>query len=261
MRSPRLGAVLAGAAVVVVYLAGAAVSTRLDPSGPAPLLDGLAPPPMYRWVEPPEALASVNRAPTLGVATIRLDRAAGSAAGVFPTTDLQAQIALPTGAIAPHAGDRSVRLAITPLPTSGEARVPRGVRIAGNVYRFDATYLPSGAPVERLEDRGRIVLTYPLLFVGGGFSDVMLRSDDGTAWSPVASTDSVGRQLVHADVDRLGSFAVGQRQAGVSGEGTGRSFATTLAAGVVALGVVLVTVEVALVVRERRRRSDPGAGA
>ena len=44
---------LAGIGIVVLYLAGAAVSGRASISARRPLLDGLAPPTPYRWVTRP----------------------------------------------------------------------------------------------------------------------------------------------------------------------------------------------------------------
>jgi len=247
-------ALLAGGAVVVVYLLLAAISAHLDPFGAAPVLDGLTPPALYRWVSPPPPLATLNRPPTPGSTSIRLDPASGSAAGVFPTPDLQADVALATGAIAPHGADSSVRLAMTPLAPVADVHLPGGASIAGNVLRIVATYEPSGDPVGALRKPGTLVLAYPLLFTGGGFSDAMLRSDDARTWTRIPSTDSIGRQLVHASIDGFGYFAVGQTAIPVGPAGSassGRSLPIVLAGLAVVAGVVLVLV--ALV----RRRSRP----
>jgi hypothetical protein len=252
----RARALLLGGAISALYLLTAVLSAHLDPFGSAPVLDGLAPPPLYRWVDPPAPLTSVNRAPKPAAARIRLDPATGSAAGVFPTPDLQADVALAGGAIMPHAADTSVRLTITPLAPASDVRLPNGAAIAGNVYRIDATYLPSGAPVGSLREPGQVVLAYPLLFSGGGFSDTMLRSTDARTWTAIRSTDSIGRQLVHASVDALGYFAVGQ-----TAIPTGPSAATSsdrtlpIVLAVIALVVGVALVVIALV----RRRSEPSS--
>ena len=51
-------ALLAGVGIVTLYLAGAAVSGRASILARRPLLDGLAPPTPYRWVNPPPDLAA-----------------------------------------------------------------------------------------------------------------------------------------------------------------------------------------------------------
>ena len=61
VRSRALGA---GLAVVIVYAATAILSGHLSPLSSGPLLDGLAPPTAYRWVEPPPELAATNQKPT-----------------------------------------------------------------------------------------------------------------------------------------------------------------------------------------------------
>lgn len=250
----RRRALLAGGAISALYLLSAAVSAHLDPLASAPVLDGLAPPPLYRWVDPPPPLASVNEAPEPAAVRIGLDPVTGSAAGVFPTPDLQADIALAAGAIRPHGADTAVRLTITPLAPVSDVRVPEGVAIAGNVYRIVATYLPSRARVDSLRSGGQVVLAYPLLFTGVGFTDAMLRSSDARTWTAIPSTDSVARQLVHAPVDALGYFAVGQTgiPAGPSAAGSsGR-------APPILLGVASVVVGIALVVFAfLRGRSGP----
>ncbi len=248
---------MAGGAIVVVYLLLAALSGHLDPFGAAPVLDGLTPPALYRWVSPPPPLATLNRAPTPGSASIRLDPTTGSAAGVFPTLDLQADVALAAGAIAPHGADTSVRLVMTPLAPLADVHLPGGASIAGNVVRIVATYQPSGDPVGRLRRSGQVVLAYPLLFTGGGFSDAMLHSDDARTWTRIPSTDSIGRQLVHANVDGFGYFAVGQTAipaGSPSAAPSGRTLPIVLSGLAVAAGVALVLIAL---VRRRSRPASP----
>ena len=60
---PSRVALLAGVGIVLLYLAGAAVSGRASILARRPLLDGLAPPTPYRWVNPPPDLAAGLRLP------------------------------------------------------------------------------------------------------------------------------------------------------------------------------------------------------
>src|SRR5204863_5039692 len=108
--SPARRAAAVGAALCLAYLVGAVVSASLGPASRRPILDGLAPPPMYRWVSPPPALASSNQPPSAGRSLIALDAAKGSAATVFSTRDFQASLALGEGAVAPHGQDTQVLL-------------------------------------------------------------------------------------------------------------------------------------------------------
>ncbi|TMK35692.1 MAG: hypothetical protein E6G58_08430 [Actinobacteria bacterium] len=212
--SPRRRAAAVGAALCLAYLAGALVSGSLGPTWRRPILDGLVPPPMYRWVAPPPALASTNQHPSTGRSTIQLDPAKGSAATVFSTRDFQASLALGQGAIAPHGQDTKVQLTMTPLAPKADAIVPAGIQIAGNVVEVTATYEPSGASVVDLRTRGELGLVYPLLFQGVGFEDTMLRSTDERSWAAIPSDDAIAQQSVHAAVGRLSLFAVGQSPVG-----------------------------------------------
>jgi len=212
--SPRRRAAAVGIALCLAYLVGAVVSGSLGPASRRPILDGLAPPPLYRWVDPPPPLASSNQAPSAGRSLIALDPTKGSAATVFSTRDFQASLALGQGAIAPHGQDTKVQLVITPLAPKTAAITPAGIHVAGNVVEVSATYEPSGASVGQLRTRGELGLVYPLLFQGVGFTDTMLRSQDQRSWSAIPSDDAIAQQSVHAAVGKLGLFAVGQSPVG-----------------------------------------------
>jgi hypothetical protein len=214
--SARRRAAVAGAALCLAYLVGAVVSGSLGPASRRPILDGLAPPPLYRWVAPPPALASTNKPPSAGRSMIALDPTKGSAATVFSTRDFQASLALGQGAIAPHGQDSQVQLVMTPLAPKPDATLPAGVQFAGNVIQVTATYEPSGASVGDLRTRGELGLVYPLLFQGVGFADTILRSMDERSWSALQSDDAIAQQSVHAAVGRLGFFAVGQSPVGAT---------------------------------------------
>ena len=251
--SPRRRAAAVGAVLCLAYLAGALVSGSFGPAWRRPILDGLAPPPMYRWVTPPPALASTNQHPSAGRLTIQLDPAKGSAATVFSTRDFQASLAMGQGAIAPHGQDTKVQLTMTPLAPKADAIVPAGMQIAGNVIEVRATYEPSGAPVGDLRTRGELGLVYPLLFQGVGFEDTMLRSGDERSWSAIPSDDAIAQQSVHAAVGRLGFFAVGQSPVGPtappspSGATRSGSIVVAVLAAIALLGAVWFL----------RRRSPP----
>ena len=65
---------------------------------------------------------------------------------------------------------------------------------AGNAYRIQASYQPSGAQVEALGGQSSVGLVYPLLATAvadpGGHQ--VLSSADGQAWEALQSTDTPG---------------------------------------------------------------------
>lgn len=239
-----------GIGVVAVYLALAAVSGRLTPLARRPLFDGFAPPPPYNFVSPPPDLASTNKRPAAGRFTIDVDPTAGSEPKVVATTDFQASIALAQGAIAPHSGDSSVVLVMTPLAPAQGVSLPSGLQIAGNVYRFTATYRPSGTPATRFRQDAQLVLAYPLRSHTLAFRHTLLRSDDARSWTAVTSTDSIAQQLVQGNVRALGYFSVGQSDTGTPKPpaSVGHIVSTVL------LWALLGAVVVAFFLAELRRR-------
>jgi hypothetical protein len=209
----RRGAIGVGVALAFVYVGGAAISGHLDPLDRRPLLDGLAPPPAYEWVEPPAALASTNTAPEattfrLTTSTATYEPSTGSVANVYATGNYQATLALQAGAIPPHQSAQGAVLTFTPFAPTDQVEVPDGYQIAGNVVQITASYQPSGGDVTVLGADAQLTLAYPLVF--GGIDDTVLTSSDGRRWAALRTSAHPGQQLVVARIDRLGFFAVGQ---------------------------------------------------
>ena len=184
-------ALLAGVGIVALYLAGAAVSGRASILARRPLLDGLAPPTPYRWVNPPPDLAAGNKPPastrfTLGLAL------EGSQLGAFSTGDGQVNLVLSQGAVPPRSGQTGVEVTVDPADPATLGPVPSGLVGAGNAYRIQASYQPSGAKVEALGGQSSVGLVYPLLTTAvadtGGHQ--VLSSADGRAWEVLPSTDT-----------------------------------------------------------------------
>jgi hypothetical protein len=242
-----------GLCVAGAYLVLAAVSGRLSPFASRPILDGFAPPPPYRWVSPPPDLASTNKPPSAGRFSLRLDPATGSRADVFTTPDGQVSLALGERAVPSRPGQDSVTLIITPMAPAAGVEVPRKLQIAGNVYRIDAEYQPSGTPVPRLRSPARLVIAYPLPLDVAVYHHTTLHSKDGSSWSTIRSTDSLVGQLVHSDVTELGFFAVGQAVLGTtnpsSPTGGGTLYLVVLVAGFAVLAVIVL-----MEIRRRARR-------
>jgi hypothetical protein len=252
----------AGVLLACLYLVGAILSGRLDPLDRRPILDGLAPPPPYGWVSPPEALASTNQPPSpktfrLSGSEASFDPSTGSAAIVFATGNYQATLALGDGAFPPAQGATGAVVTMTPLAPSSDMSLPDGYRIAGNVMHITASYQPTGQRITRLHGDAQLTLAYPIVF---GVDDTIVTSADGRRWTSVHSTDHIGQQLVVGTVNSLGFFAVGQRSmAGgtlPSGSATGGGSIPILPIAVLIV-VVVAAVVVVVAIRARSRESGP----
>ncbi len=220
-RSRRVAAV--GAVVVMVYLALSALSGSLSPLARRPLLDGFGNLPAYRWVTPPPQHVAGNMKPDSGRFVVTLDPQTGMEASVYYTKDNQITMAFQNGAIGPGTGQDSVVLTFTPLAAAGLGKPPGSTTIVGNVARIQGTFRPNGDAVTGLSVPAQVVLFYPAPATTFGFNHAILRSADGTTWTPLPSDDSRGQQLVSANSESLGYFAVGETPTttgGSSGGGT-----------------------------------------
>jgi hypothetical protein len=175
------------------------------------LFDGFAPPPPYRWVSPPSALADSNQPPAPAAATIPLSAAGSDGASVL-TPDSQASLFLVKGAIPPSPGRRSIQVEIQPSAPPPQAETPDGFEFDGNVYVFTARYEPSGDPIARLSVRSTIVLVFPMQSSSGTFDHILMASRDGRVWRRLTTSVAALQHQAGADVRELGFYAVGRRQ-------------------------------------------------
>jgi hypothetical protein len=236
VRSRALGA---GLAVVLVYAATAILSGHLSPLSRGPLLDGLAPPTAYRWVEPPPELAATNQKPTPGTFTVKLGNG-GSKTAVFTTDDAQVTVILPEGSFENAEGQTSVQVAVDPL--AGAIADPDDpLNVVGNVYLVEATYQPSG-DAAKLANPASVVIVYPLLANDHG-SHAIIWSRTGERWKALGTDDLPSIQQAGADVEELGYLSVAGQPASptdASGTSGGGSSVATIAivAGLIVLAVV-----------------------
>jgi hypothetical protein len=215
------------------------------------LLDGLAPPPPYRWVAPPSNLAASNEKPFSAKFTIN-KQGASYRAGVFSTRDGQVQLVLPTGALPVEAGQKSVLLTITPLAPSAVGAPPKGQEFAGNVYRIDGVYQPSGQEVGALSgSQSRLLLVYPESAGLVSPTHTIYASPDGKSWTKLTTGDSAAQQQAAVTISSLGYFAVTQSQ--------NQSALSSLSGRLVAIliyviaGLAIVSLIVVRVISDRRR--------
>jgi hypothetical protein len=214
-------ALAAGAALVLLYVAGAALSGSLSPAARRPLLDGLTPPTRYRWVKPPAALASGNKQPTPMRFTVALGPK-GSEVGALGSQDGQVNVVFGEGAFAASPGQTEVAFQVVPLDPAPLAPVPAGLLPAGNAYRFTASYRPSDRPVDTLAGEANFGLVYPLLTtpVASASGHVLLYSPDGkAAWTRLESTDAPATHQVTARVPGPGYLLAAIPPAAAAGPG------------------------------------------
>jgi hypothetical protein len=240
----------AGVALAILYVAGAMLSGHLSPLARRPLLDGLAPPTAYRWVEPPPELAATNQAPT--PLSLKVDLTNKGSATVVPTTDdAQVTLILPQGAFAPADGQRGVGVSIEPVGPSSLSPPDAPLHIIGNVYALRATYAPSGNKA-KLQVLSTVVLVYPLLANDHG-AHTVIWSRDGTAWKPVKTDDLPSIQQAAGDLTDLGYVAVaGQPASPTAGGSSGAG--SSLGTIAIVAGLIVLAVVAGYVLRKRQRR-------
>jgi hypothetical protein len=248
---------LAGVGIVVLYLAGAVVSGRASILARRPLLDGLAPPTPYRWVNPPPDLAAGNKPPASTRFTVELT-ANGSRLGAFSTSDGQLNLVLSEGGVAARPGQTGVEVAVDPVDPATLGAAPSGLVVAGNAYRIRASYRPSGRKVEALGGQSSVGLVYPLLAtaVADPGGHVVLSSADGRTWEQLPSTDTPGTHQVSAGLKRTGYVQVGVAPSQGSGSDP-RDRILLLGTGI---AVVIVVAALVLRLRERSRAGPPSRG-
>jgi hypothetical protein len=255
-RRGRRRAVAVGAVVALAYLALSALSGSLSPLARRPLLDGFGALPAYRWVTPPPQHAAGNLHPDSGQFVVALDPQTGVEASVYYTKDNQITVAFQNGAIGPGTGQDSVVLTFTPRDPAGFGTPPAGTTIVGNVAEIQGTFRPNGDPVTGLQIPAQVVLFYPAPATTFGFNHVTLRSPDGKNWTALPSTDSRGQQLVSANTESLGYFAVGQTPNTTGGSsGGGIPIGTILIYVVVGGLATFVLLQILRIELRRRRRA------
>jgi hypothetical protein len=251
-------ALVAGIGIAVLYLAGAALSGRASPLARRPLLDGLAPPVPYRWVRPPPDLAASNKPPAALRFSVEL-AATGSRLGAFATSDGQFNLVLSEGAVPASQGQTSVAVSIEPVDPATLGPAPAGLVVAGNAYRIQASYRPSGGKVDALGDQSSVGLVYPLLAtpIASPSGHLVLASADGRSWQRLRSTDIPGTHQVSAELGTTGYVAAAVPPAGAGGDAGGNGSGRVL---LVATAVAALLVLAALLARRRLATTGPAAG-
>jgi len=252
----RPGPIRVGIVIAALYVMVAAATVQLSGRHVRPLYDGAGPATPYRWVAPPPEFAVTNAPPKAIEALVSVGEA-GSTVTAAGTSDMQALVNLPPGAIPTRAGEDTAAIRITAVDPARLEALPDGRAANGNAYRIQVEYDRSRHPVDVLATEGSIVLTIPHPEQAG-----MVTSVDGRTWTTLdaasvgaptligAAFTGSGYYLATTDPSHLASPADAGTGGG-SGNGTG---VVVVAVGTVVLVVALWVLPVAL----RRRNRNTG---
>jgi hypothetical protein len=245
-RSVRLGVV-----VVALYVVAVMLTNAMRTEGARPLYDGFAPPPSYRFVDPPPFFAAGNVQPGPVSTTIALGPQGSEPAGVA-TPDGQFVVSLARGAIAPAPGASSVAVTIAPLGPRDLGPLPGGLRADGNAYRVDMTYQPAGGAITRFAKPGTLLVEIPEL--GNG----LFASGDARRWTSIDARTIPPRRLsMSATFAVPGYYLAGTTLPMLTVAGTA-SGSDSIALGLIVAAAALVVFGAGFVlVRRRRRASAP----
>jgi len=228
----RVGPLGVGVMLLAVYVL-AITGTLPFGHNVRPLFEGIGPPPAYRWVKPPAALASNNVPPAANDTDITLTPTGSQQSGA-QSEDNQVVLNLAPNAVPPHPPDTLLRVHIEPLDPATLGPVPADVRPNGNAYRVTMTYQPSGAPATTITAPGNVLLTVPLPAAG------LLYSGDGRTWTSIGKQTVPGQPIVGGPFNAPGWFVGATHpQAAPKGSGGGN-------AGVIIVVVLVAALALAL---------------
>ena len=144
-------------------------------TGSRPLFDGFAPPPPYRWVNPPREFRAGNMPPRPSSVEVSLGPQ-GSLNTSGSSEDGQVILSFGAGTFPPRPPDTKVVVQITPVDPTVIAAAPAGLVADGNAYRLDFIADPSRQPVTELAMPADLFLVVPEP------AQTLLFSPDGRTW-------------------------------------------------------------------------------
>jgi hypothetical protein len=230
----------AASAVLLACLAGTPAG-GLHGSDRLPPVDELVVPAVHRW----DGSAATAASPAIQPATETFElrfrgRPRRSDLGGFATRDQQFFVLFSEGAIPPIPGQASVRIAVSPMDPAALGPRPGGLQALGSVYRLQASYAPSGRPIERFAAEVKAGFSYSLAASTTLAELTVMHSHDGRAWTRLKTAD-----------------APTVREATSQIPGPGYLLLATSPAVALALVAAVVLVAVLLVLRRRRRATAP----
>src|SRR5207249_4791797 len=133
-------------------------------------------------------------------------------------------------------GTATIDVKFTPLDPATLGSPGNGLVVLGNVYRIQATFQPSGAPVRSIDAPLEVILTYPS-HVGPPITRTVIASGDGQTWRTVDSKVSPVLHQIEGPVSQFGYVAVAGPPSGASGGSRGSIW---LVAGAALVAVALI---------------------
>jgi hypothetical protein len=236
-----------GLAIVSAYALAVLMTVGTHGDHARPLYEGFAPAAPYRWVNPPSIFAATNQKPTSVVATVPMTLHGSAPAGI-QTSDQQVILGMAAGAVAPHAGARSLRVSVSPLDPAKLAPLPGGLYANGNAYLISITYQPSGAPVTKLAKPGSMTIEIP------GIGRVLFTSADGHTWQRVHAHNVLPTNLIMSTLFSTPGYYLGGTTFPPASPASSSSSSVKIAVAVGGVAVVLLVATVVLVRRRRRHR-------
>ncbi len=230
-------------ALIVVGLAALGVAQLAGPARRLPLYDGVVVEDPYRYAAPSAGQAGT---PGTGEAVNQVVGSSSPSIAVLTTeSPPQAQLIAQIGAFALATGTTSLTATLTPLaPTSAQTQAGA----VGNVYRISVTdqtgqQVPLSAGVQ-----ATVILRAPNQHL-----QVALALWDGTAFTILPTATGNEADLLRAQVDSLGDYAL------VPGSSSGPGSGLLLLAGAVLIGLAVIAGFV--LVRRRPRAAAPASAA
>jgi hypothetical protein len=244
----------AASAVLLACLAGA-LADGLHPSDQLPPVDELVVPAVHRWVGSAATAAASAIQPATETFQLRFrGRPRRSDLGGFATRDQQFFVLFSEGAIPPSPGQTSVRIAVSPMDPAALGAKPEGLQALGSVYRLQASYAPSGRPIERFAAEVKAGFSYSLAASTTLAELTVMHSRDGRAWTRMKTADAPTVREATGQIPGPGYLLLATSPAtAVIGDTPGvgrRRLALALVAAVVLVAVLVV-------LRGRRRAAAP----
>jgi hypothetical protein len=262
-RAPRLAGMhwFAARAVLLACLAGAPAGGGLHPSGRLPPQNGLGVPAAQRWVGSAAVSASSAVQPAPETLELRFrGRPRRSELGGFSTRDQQFLVLFTAGAVPPSPGQTSVRVAVAPVDPAALGPRPEGLQALGSAYRLQASYAPSGDPIERFAAEVRAGFSYSLAASTTLADLTLIHSRDGRAWTRLQTADDPMAREATSQIPGPGYLLLAASPAAaVTGDTPGAGWRRLVLALVAALALVAVLVLLRRRARLRRRHQGPPA--
>ena len=240
-RWTSLGSAWPALALTALGLAALGLAQIAGPTHRLPLYDGVVVEDPYRYAAPAPGQAGT---PGTGEAVNQVVGSSSPSIAVLTSeSPPQAQLIAPIGAFALAAGTTSLTATLTPLaPTSAQTQAGA----VGNVYRMTVTdqngqQVPLATGVQ-----ATVILRVP-----DQNAQVAVGRSDGTAFTVLPTTTGNQQDLLRAQVDSLGDYAL------VPGSSSGPGPGLLLLAGAILLALAVF----AGVILVRRRSAAPALAA